>query len=226
MAPALQSESCAFRSSQNVLGDRERNESFWAVYGLPRALFAIRRGFFGLTTVHSIDARRFAVLRAKLSLKPPEGRAGHSILRCFNSPIQQLVLWKIVLLLCLSSGTANAADLKPETLKAWDDYVAAVDTQMQERMSAAHPFLLADEDPRRAARIRSGEILVFPAGEHIPKQVPSGLIHDWYGQLFIPDVTLLDVRRILRNYGCYKELYKPVVVDSSRMLKNDSQSTG
>jgi len=125
--------------------------------------------------------------------------------------------------MCLFFATANAADLKPETLKAWDDYVAAADIQMQERMSATHPFLLADEDPGRAAELRSGEILVFPASQHIPKRVPSGLIHDWYGQVFIPDVTLLDVRRVLRNYGCYKELYKPAVVDSRTIASSESQ---
>jgi len=141
----------------------------------------------------------------------------------FNCPIQRACVWASVLLMFLSYGAARAADVKAETLKAWDDYLAAANAQMQQRMIAAHPFLLADEDPGRAAKLRSGEILVFPAAQHIPKRVPSGLIHDWYGEVFIPDVTLLDVVQVLRGYGCYREVFKPVVVDSRVITSSESQ---
>jgi len=141
----------------------------------------------------------------------------------FDSPILRACVWASLLLMFLSSGAARAADVKAETLKAWSDYLAAANAQMQQRMSAAHPFLSADEDPAHAAKLRSGEILVFPAAQHIPKRVPSGLIHDWYGEVFIPDVTLLNVLKVLRGYGCYKEVFKPVVVDSRVITSSESQ---
>ena len=140
----------------------------------------------------------------------------------FNRPIQRACIWASLLLMFLSSG-ARVADVKAETLKAWDDYLAAANAQMQQRMSAAHPFLLADEDPAHAAKLRNGEILVFPAAQHIPKRVPSGLIHDWYGEVFIPDVTLLHVVQVLRGYERYKDVFKPVVVDSRIITSSESQ---
>ena len=123
----------------------------------------------------------------------------------------------------LFPGTASAANLKPDTRKAWEEYVVAANAQMQERLSPYHPFLLSDEDPARAAKLRSGEILVSPAGPNIPKRVPSGLIHDWNGEAFIPNATLQDVLRVVRDYDCYKEVYHPTVVDSRALATGESE---
>jgi hypothetical protein len=45
-------------------------------------------------------------------------------------------------------------------------------------------------------------------------KVPSGLIHDWVGAVFIPDVSINDVEQVLRDYARYKDLYRPSVIDS------------
>jgi hypothetical protein len=50
--------------------------------------------------------------------------------------------------------------------------------------------------------------------------VPSGLIHDWIGAAFIPDTRLQDVLSAVRDYGNYKDYYKPTVVDS-KLLATD-----
>jgi hypothetical protein len=128
-----------------------------------------------------------------------------------------------VLVIFVFLGTASAANLNPETLKAWEEYVEVASAQIQERLSPGHPFLLSDEDPGRAAKLRSGEILVSPAGPYIPKRVPSGLIHDWNGEAFIPNATLLNVLRVVRDYDCYKEVYHPTVVDSRALAIGESE---
>jgi hypothetical protein len=46
------------------------------------------------------------------------------------------------------------------------------------------------------------------------KNVPSGLIHDWIGAVFIPNTTLEGLFRVVRDYSRYKEFYKPLVIDS------------
>jgi len=56
-----------------------------------------------------------------------------------------------------------------------------------------------DEEPERLARVRAGEIVVSPMGPQNPKKVPSGLIHDWVGAVFIAHVKLQDVVRVLRD---------------------------
>src|SRR5450432_4629157 len=94
---------------------------------------------------------------------------------------------------------------------------------MQERLSPDRPFLLSDEDPSRAAKLRMGEILVSPASPHIPKRVPSGLIHDWNGEAFIPNARMRDVLRVVRDYECYKHVYQPVVIDSRTVATGESE---
>jgi len=113
---------------------------------------------------------------------------------------------------------SRGAELKEETLKTWDGYIQAADSQMRDRLQGS--FLWVDEDPDRLRRVRGGEILVSPVGRQIPKPVPSGLIHDWIGVVFIPNTTLEDVLSAVRDYGDYKEFYKPTVVDS-KMLGTD-----
>lgn len=110
----------------------------------------------------------------------------------------------------------SAAELKPETIRAWDAYVSTVSSRMQERAHSGH-FLWIDEQPDGARRVRDGEIMVAPLGTHNPSPVPSGLVHHWIGAAFLPGVSVDDVFSVVRNYGRYKEFYKPVVVDSRKI---------
>src|SRR5271157_1061862 len=125
----------------------------------------------------------------------------------------------LVMLFCAGSlvapAASRAAELKEETLKTWDAYTQTVNSQMRDRLQGS--FLWVDEEPDRLHRVRAGEILVSPVGRQIPKPVPSGLIHDWMGAAFIPNTTLEDVLSAVRDYGDYKEFYKPTVVDSKSL---------
>jgi hypothetical protein len=120
----------------------------------------------------------------------------------------------LIPLITLLPATINAASLEPTTLKAWEAYVESAKIGMEQRLSPGGVFLWVDEEPERLARVRAGEIVVSPVGPQNPKKVPSGLIHDWVGSAFIAGVTLQDVLRVARDYGQYKELYPPTVVDS------------
>jgi hypothetical protein len=108
----------------------------------------------------------------------------------------------------------NAGELEPSTLQAWDEYISTVDSHMQARLDAQQPFLWADEVPDRISRLRRGEILVGPVSGHGTRSVPKGLIHDWIGAVFIPNITPEELLAVVHDYGRYKEFYKPVVADS------------
>ena len=110
--------------------------------------------------------------------------------------------------------TGKAASLEPTTLKAWEAYIESANTQMEQRRSTGNVFLWVDEESARLARVQAGEIVVSPVGPQNPKKVPSGLIHDWVGAAFIPGATLKDVLQVMRDYGQYKDLYQPTVVES------------
>ena len=125
----------------------------------------------------------------------------------------------VAVLICLgllsAPAASHAAELREETLKTWDTYLEAANLQMGSRLQG--PFLWVDEAPDRQHRVRGGEILVSSVGRQNPKPVPSGLIHDWMGAAFIPDAKLQDVLSGVRDYGHYKEFYKPTVVDSKSL---------
>jgi hypothetical protein len=122
-------------------------------------------------------------------------------------------------ILCFPLGL-RAAELAPETLKGWNDYIQAENSRVAGR-PAASPFLWIDESPDRQHRVRNGEILTSPVGKNTPKSVPHGLIHHWVGAVFVPDVHLEDVLAVARDYGRYKEYYAPNVLDSQPLRKCD-----
>lgn len=109
---------------------------------------------------------------------------------------------------------ANAAELKQKTVEAWNEYVRAANSHMQERLQTDKHFLWIDEAPDRRARTRRGELLVSGVSTHNPKRVLSGLIHHWIGAAFIPNANLDEVFAVVRDYSRYKEFYRPAVVDS------------
>jgi hypothetical protein len=105
----------------------------------------------------------------------------------------RLALRLIPVISMLYPVTVDTASLQPTTLKAWEEYVATASLQMEQRLSASKAFLWVDEIPDRLARVRAGEIVVSPVGPQNPKRLPSGLIHDCVGAVFIANVTLKDV---------------------------------
>jgi hypothetical protein len=80
-------------------------------------------------------------------------------------------------------------------------------------------FLWTDESPTRRMRVERGEIVVSPMHDHSPRHVPSGLIHDWIGAAFFPEMSLNDVFAAIHDYDQYKEFYKPLVVDSKLLSR-------
>jgi hypothetical protein len=126
-------------------------------------------------------------------------------------------------ILSVAPRWAIAADLRPETIAAWDEYVRVVKGRTQKHVATGATFLSADEIPGEPARLRAGEIIVAPAGPQVPLRVPQGLIHDWAGAAFIPNVTLGDVLRILSDYQRYKLFYRPHVLDSELITREPSE---
>jgi hypothetical protein len=108
----------------------------------------------------------------------------------------------------------HAAELKPETLQAWDAYLQEVTVRVEQRAVNVRPFLWTDESPDRQARVRRGEVVVAPVIQHGTRNVPNGLIHDWIGAVFIPNATIEDLSAVVHDYDNYKQMYRPVVTAS------------
>jgi hypothetical protein len=137
--------------------------------------------------------------------------------------LQAVTLGVSACIIFLLPGTARATNLKPETVAAWNAYVRAANLRMKQRPDSGRPFLVSDEDPSRAARLRRGEFLVSPVDTNTPKRVSGGLIHDWVGQAFIPNSSLHDVLTVVRDYRHYKEFYQPGIIDSKAIANEESE---
>src|SRR5277367_4336596 len=120
-----------------------------------------------------------------------------------------------VLIVLQSNLSAATVVLKQETKDAWDEYLQNANAAMQARLQPGAHFLWLDEQPNLAERIRTKGPHIAPVGPHIPKKVPSGLIHDWLGVGFVPNVKIEDIEHVVRDYDRYKDVYRPGVIDSA-----------
>lgn len=126
-----------------------------------------------------------------------------------------------IYLFCLSL-TSTAAELKQETIAAFDKYVAATESRINSELHPGGTFLCMDGLPPDAMRswydkLRKGEILVEKretSSPGISSHVPDGMVHHWVGIIFIPGVTLAHLLPIVQDYDRRSELYKPEVTAS------------
>lgn len=130
-----------------------------------------------------------------------------------------------LLLIILLPALSGAAELQPETLAAWTHYIEQVKTRMNSRLDPGSHFLWVDEEPDRARRVRSGKILVAPVNGRGRNEAPNGLIHDWIGAAFFPDATIEKVFATTNEYACYKDFYKPTIIDSTLLSRDGAESS-
>jgi len=121
--------------------------------------------------------------------------------------------------LFLNSSTF-AAELKSNTIAAFDAYVAASETRMQTELRPGGNFLYVDSLPPNARlaayqQLRAGEVYIARLittvnGKSIP--VPDGMIHDWVGLAFIPNSSMEQVLQVAKGYRLRTIIYKPDVI--------------
>jgi hypothetical protein len=141
----------------------------------------------------------------------------------------------LFLLACLVAGllplSANAAELKPETVRAYDHYVQLLEMRMDDDQRSGN-FLSIDRLPgdTRAQiyeQIRRGDPYIQPLDikeNGLPVPIPSGLIHHWVGISFIPGATYSQTIKILLDFDKQAEIYKPDV-QKSKLLERDGNES-
>ena len=119
------------------------------------------------------------------------------------------------LVLCgLFVSGARAVELKPETVQAFDRYIRDTEARLEQRLRPAGNFLWVDEEPRRVAQVRQGQLAIENRGGRDTIAVPGGLIHDWIGAIFIPEVTLGKTLALIQDYDHNQDNYQPEVLAS------------
>ena len=147
------------------------------------------------------------------------------------SGLARLILITAIGLLAISSSPLSAAELQPKTLKAFDRYVAAAEARMKRDESHPNDFLYIESLPKpqydaAIAALKQGRVHVEQVrtsnsnGKSI--DIPDGMIHHWIGDVFIPGRSVTSALNVLRNYDNFKNFYKPEVI-RSRLVKREDE---
>lgn len=128
----------------------------------------------------------------------------------------------------LLSVPANAADLRSQTVEAFNRYVQLTEAQMDSQLARHEAFLWVDAlpaDHRTAAyaQLREGKVVIerletLDSGKRI--DVPGGLIHHWVGTVFIPGATLAQTLSLEEDYDRHQDYFRPDVI-RSRILRHN-----
>jgi hypothetical protein len=127
----------------------------------------------------------------------------------------------------------QAADLRTDTLDAFNQYVTLTESRMDAELHGKSAFLWIDrlpESDRREAyrRLERGEFVISRletrnAGREIA--VPRGLIHHWIGTILIPGASVDRVVSLMQGYDRYPTLYAPNVRQSRTIARDGDHFT-
>lgn len=148
--------------------------------------------------------------------------------RCFGRLPQ--VLFLILPLVLSSPGLLRSAELKPETVKAWNAYVENTEDRIAREMESDGRFLIMEfqneEDAlREKKKLQAGEIVVQsmePKEGNFTLDIPGGRIHHWRGSVFIPGADIENILSRVRNPGS-DDMKQEDVLESRVMARSPNE---
>lgn len=129
---------------------------------------------------------------------------------------------------CAESAEPETAELRANTLAAFDRYVKLTEARNEEGLERATNLLWIDEWPRTEreeayAALERGEVKMRKMetlDDGKPIACPGGIIHHWEGLVFIPGARLDDSLGILKDYDKHLVYYAPDVERSKIESRN------
>lgn len=106
---------------------------------------------------------------------------------------------------------------KPETVEAFDHYIAATEARLEPRFRGDH-FLWSDESSETRQTLLRGAIAIRPQQGITP--IKGGLIEDWLGAVFVPHANLKGVLVVVQDYDRHAEVYKPDI-QAAKLLSHN-----
>jgi hypothetical protein len=129
--------------------------------------------------------------------------------------------WRLLCLFLFLPPAPDVAivDLKPDTLQAFEKYVQTAEARLDQQ-ARSDKFLWSDSVKDARKKLEKGQVLAEPFVGEGDVGIADGLIHDWVGAVWIPNVTLDDVLKRVQDYDHAAPFYKPEVVDSKLLSHN------
>jgi hypothetical protein len=116
----------------------------------------------------------------------------------------------VTALLLMLPVRGDAAELHPETLAAYERYVAAFEREFTTRV-AGEPFLSVDDQAARKRELLGGNAVAQAGGGDGIISIENGLIHHWRGAVFIPRTTIEEVLAVAQDFASYARTYDWVI---------------
>jgi putative flippase GtrA len=131
-----------------------------------------------------------------------------------------------------ASTNTLEAQLQPKTVQGWNKYVSAVEARRDKEIAEKQPFLEIDrkssaEQARIMASLKRGEVFVERAAVARDRSateiaIEGGLINHWRGTVFVPNVKLDQVLKVLQEPQTDKHKQEDVI--TSRVVSRDGDS--
>jgi hypothetical protein len=120
----------------------------------------------------------------------------------------------------LTPAPVAAAQLRPETVQAFEQHVRAAYRQG----TPQGRFLWANASEDRRQRLREGELVIQPRQGKGDIAVEKGIIHHWIGGVFVPGRGAAAALALLRDFDAYKQVY-PASVEDSRTIERHGNTS-
>jgi putative flippase GtrA len=143
-----------------------------------------------------------------------------------------VVLASVAIATGAHASDALEAKLQPKTVLGFAKYVTAVEARRAKEVAEKQPFLAmerkpASEQSRIMAMLRRGEVYVERAAaarDQSANEIPidGGLINHWRGTVFVPNVDLDQVLKVLQEPQTDKHKQEDVI--TSRVVTRDGDS--
>jgi hypothetical protein len=120
------------------------------------------------------------------------------------------------------SRVSMAADLKQETIEAFDHYVTATEARLEPQFHGEH-FLWFDQSEDLRRQLLHGAIVVKHTEGNGIVAVKGGLIQDSIGAVYVPNTNLKTVLALLQDYDRHAEIYKPDIQAAKVESRNGNE---
>jgi hypothetical protein len=120
-----------------------------------------------------------------------------------------------ILRCCTLAAAVLAAELKQDTLEAFDRYVKLTEEQRPQNSNARAAFLWIDRQPEPRRRqlheeLQHGQVVVERLETHDGKKrihIPHGLVHHWFAAIFVPGAKLRQTLAFVQDYEHNPDIY-------------------
>lgn len=127
--------------------------------------------------------------------------------------------FRCVVSLLFALAFANAAELKPDTIAAFDQYIAATEARLAPQFHG-EGFLWPDGSAEARKTLQQGAIAIHPQRGNGTTPIKGGLIEDWLGAVFVPHARIQDVLALAQDYDRHGEVYKPDLQDTHLLSRS------